>query len=1016
MTSDSDKTSNSSKKRGLNSLGINSQSQSKDKNDSRSKKTRIHHNYEPVVTDLFQEEAIREVAPSKGLVKETVTLGEKLILEHKVRHQVAVPPNYPYIPISKHVPPKEPARAYPFKLDPFQEHAISCIERSESVLVSAHTSAGKTVIAEYAIAQSLKNKQRVIYTSPIKALSNQKYRELQHDFKDVGLMTGDVTLNSSASCIVMTTEILRSMLYRGSEILREVAWVIFDEIHYMRDKARGVVWEETIIMLPNNVHFVFLSATIPNAMEFAEWICKLHEQPCHVVYTDFRPTPLQHYMYPDGGNGIYMVLDEKGVFNEEHFQEVLSQLPEDVTRNENFNKRKISDAPNVYKIIKTCMLKGFNPVIAFAFGKKQCEILARQMSIMDFNNDDEKELVKKVFENAIDLLPEEDRRLPSFHNMLPLLERGIGVHHSGLLPFMKEVVELLFQEGLLKVLFATETFAMGLNMPARTVVFCELDKFDGTKRRPMTSGEYIQMSGRAGRRGLDERGYVMLNIESKISPHIIKEMVKGEADHLSSAFHLKYHMILNMSRIEGISPEYMLQRSFYQFQNAAPLPRLQEELKKMEEEHKNFDIPQEELLSEYYKLRKMSDEYSDRIRTILFEPKNILTYLNLGRLAKVKFEGNDFGWGMIVRYDEIKSTTWTKSSKYIHTKYHVRVLTKCSNDSYVSYDGRVIKISPCPENQTGVILVVPFDLKDIVDLSQVRLCPDSDVEHEPAKRQVAYQGIKHVLEKHPDGIRLEPKHTKVKDEILDDLVKKRDLIDNKIKTHQMNNIPDAYDLYCEKLELQEKIRKKKLEIRDAEAILHLDELKKRKRLLRRMQYLTENDVVEFKGRIACEITTGDELILTELLLNGVFNDLSPELIAALLSCFVFDDKSKCEEGNLREELRGPYRELKETARIVADLSEECNVPIDKDEYIATFAPDLMESVYTWCNNGTFEETCKKVDLFEGNLVRNFRSLDELLRAMVGAAKCIGDIELENKFSMSIEKLKRGIIFASSLYL
>jgi ATP-dependent RNA helicase DOB1 len=165
----------------------------------------------------------------------------------------------------------------------------------------------------------------------------------------------------------------------------------------------------------------------------------------------------------------------------------------------------------------------------------------------------------------------------------------------------------------------------------------------------------------------------------------------------------------------------------------------------------------------------------------------------------------------------------------------------------------------------------------------------------------------------------------------------------------MNNITDAYDRYREKLELQEKIRKKKLEIRDAEAILHLDELKKRKRLLRRMQYLTENDVVEFKGRIACEITSGDELILTELLLNGVFNDLSPEMIASLLSCFVFDDKSKCGEDNLREEFKGPYRELKETARIVADLSEECNVPIDKDEYIATFAPDLMESVYTWCN-------------------------------------------------------------------
>ena len=183
---------------------------------------------------------------------------------------------------------QEPAKTYPFTLDPFQSQSILCIENDQSVLVSAHTSAGKTVVAEYAIALSLKNKQRVIYTTPIKALSNQKYREFHEEFSDVGLMTGDVTINPAASCLIMTTEILRSMLYRGSEIMREVGWVIFDEIHYMRDKERGVVWEETIILLPDNVHYVFLSATIPNARQFAEWIAHLHHQPCHVVYTDFR--------------------------------------------------------------------------------------------------------------------------------------------------------------------------------------------------------------------------------------------------------------------------------------------------------------------------------------------------------------------------------------------------------------------------------------------------------------------------------------------------------------------------------------------------------------------------------------------------------------------------------------------------------------------------------------------------------------------------------------------------------
>ena len=194
-------------------------------------------------------------------------------------HEVAVPPGHEFEALKPAT--REPAKTYPFTLDPFQTQAILCIENNQSVLVSAHTSAGKTVTAEYAISMSLKLKQRVIYTTPIKALSNQKYRDFYEEFSDVGLVTGDVTINPTASCLVMTTEILRSMLYRGSEIMREVGWVIFDEIHYMRDKERGVVWEETIILLPDNVHYVFLSATIPNARQFAEWIAHLHIQVIH---------------------------------------------------------------------------------------------------------------------------------------------------------------------------------------------------------------------------------------------------------------------------------------------------------------------------------------------------------------------------------------------------------------------------------------------------------------------------------------------------------------------------------------------------------------------------------------------------------------------------------------------------------------------------------------------------------------------------------------------------------------
>ena len=264
------------------------------------------------------------------------------------------------------------AREYKFTLDPFQERSVLCLDNHQSVLVSAHTSAGKTVVAEYAISLALRGKQRVIYTTPIKALSNQKFRDLQEEFVDVGLMTGDVTINPSASCLVMTTEILRSMLYKGSEIMREVQWVIFDEIHYMRDSERGVVWEETIILLPDNVRYVFLSATIPNASEFASWICHLHKQPCNVVYTDYRPTPLQHYVFPCGGDGLHLVVNDKREFLDKEFEDAMSVLRNagNMAKGDAANRRDkrrggTEGASNIKKLIKYCNENNFLPLIVF---------------------------------------------------------------------------------------------------------------------------------------------------------------------------------------------------------------------------------------------------------------------------------------------------------------------------------------------------------------------------------------------------------------------------------------------------------------------------------------------------------------------------------------------------------------------------------------------------------------------------------------------------------------------------
>ncbi|ORX48488.1 antiviral helicase [Hesseltinella vesiculosa] len=994
----------------------------------------------PIVADAFEEETSRQVTNVAGLQGAPAVPDQdgKLTLQHQVRHQVAIPPNYDYKPISQHVPPAEPARTYPFTLDPFQRVAVSSIERNESVLVSAHTSAGKTVVAEYAIAQCLKNKQRVIYTSPIKALSNQKFREFTEEFGDVGLMTGDVTINPQASCLVMTTEILRSMLYRGSEVIREVAWVVYDEIHYMRDKERGVVWEESIILLPHAVRYVFLSATIPNAMEFAEWICKIHEQPCHIVYTDFRPTPLQHYLFPSQGDGIHLVVDEKSTFREDNFQRALAALADKQAddpsaaksrggRDNRGNQTAKGGANNrpsdIFRIIKMIMTRNYHPVIVFSFSKKECESNALQLSKLDFNDKNESDMVVRVFNNAIAGLNEEDRQLPQITQLLPLLKRGIGVHHGGLLPIMKETIEVLFQENLLKVLFATETFSIGLNMPAKTVVFTSVQKFDGVNTRWVTSGEYIQMSGRAGRRGLDERGVVIMMIDSKMEPAVAKGMVKGESDRMNSAFHLSYNMILNLLRVEGVSPEFMLERCFYTFQNDAQLPHFQKELAELEHHRSSILIENEADIQSYYETKKRIEEYGEDIRAVFCHPTYCLPFLQPGRLVHIKLNDMDFGWGAAVNHSQVTDRRRRPPNEPpAEPRYILDVLLCCTKESSLAHDSARNPVGIYPAKVTdpdAQMLVIPVVFDTIQSISKIRLTLPANLKSRD-KRQSVLRSINLVVKKMEKGVpQLDPvENMRISDPAFLNLIERAHLMERQLVQHPLHNAEDIqpqYALYDEKMKITAKIKACKRKIADARSIVQLDELKARKRVMRRLEFTNAADVVEMKGRVACEISTGDELLLTEMIFQGVFNELTPEQCAALLSCFVFDEKVN-EPPQLPQELESPMQIMRETARRIAKVSNECKFTLDEEQYLQKFKPELMQVVYAWCQGATFAQICKMTDVYEGSLIRVFRRLEELLRQMASAAKAIGNSDLENKFSEAITKLHRDIIFAASLYL
>lgn len=524
----------------------------------------------------------------------------------------------------------EMAREWPFELDTFQKEAVYHLENGDSVFVAAHTSAGKTVVAEYAIALAAKHMTKAIYTSPIKALSNQKFRDFQTTFDDVGILTGDVQIRPEASCLIMTTEILRSMLYRGADLIRDVEYVIFDEVHYVNDLERGVVWEEVIIMLPEYVTLIMLSATVPNTFEFASWVGRTKKKDIYVISTPKRPVPLQHYLWSN--KQMHMIVDADKKFIEKGWKEAHDILsgkdrikapaaaeqaarggaggrgqPQrggqrgaqqgqrgrgqpasrghgNIARTGRGGGRTSAaqDRTLWVHLVQNLKKDELLPCCIFVFSKKRCEENADSLANQDFCNASEKSAIHMTLEKSLARLRAEDRKLPQITRLREMLSRGIAVHHGGLLPIVKEVVEILFAKTLVKVLFATETFAMGLNLPTRTVVFSGYRKHDGRSFRDLLPGEYTQMAGRAGRRGLDKVGTVIIvapGAEEAPPAGTLRQMMLGDPTKLRSQFRLTYNMILNLLRVEALKIEEMIKRSFSENATQALLPEQEKKIK-----------------------------------------------------------------------------------------------------------------------------------------------------------------------------------------------------------------------------------------------------------------------------------------------------------------------------------------------------------------------------------------------------------------------------------------------------
>lgn len=443
-------------------------------------------------------------------------------------------------------------------LDKFQIDAIEAIENNHSVVVSAPTGSGKTLVADFIIDRDIKHSKRIIYTAPIKALSNQKYHDFCKEYgaDKIGLLTGDVTINPRAQVLIMTTEVYRNMVLVKDESIDYVSYVIFDEIHFINDPERGYVWEESLIFSPDHIRFLCLSATIPNSREFADWIASIKNHQVDTVVHHVRSVPLKLNFYEE----------QFGIVDLENLKQ-LANIPEygHHQKHKKQDKKKPLE-PNHLHLIED-IGESKMPCLFFCFSRKACQKHAVELSryVRWPTNPEISKIVSAKLANA----PEELKSLDITRELRLVLPKGIGFHHAGLMPILKDIVEECFSKGLLKVLYATETFAVGINMPAKTVCFNSLRKYGGATFRSLNSKEYFQMAGRAGRRGMDTIGfvYVMINLRD-FNYTQMKEITDDDKVPLSSQFRLSINTVLNLiHRHTDSEIEEILRKSFYTYQS-----------------------------------------------------------------------------------------------------------------------------------------------------------------------------------------------------------------------------------------------------------------------------------------------------------------------------------------------------------------------------------------------------------------------------------------------------------------
>ncbi len=852
------------------------------------------------------------------------------------------------------------AARYPFPLDDFQRSGIEALAAGESVLVAAPTGSGKTIVAEFAVERALDLGGKCFYTTPLKALSNQKFGDFvaRHGAAKVGLLTGDNTINGQAPIVVMTTEVLRNMLYERSATLTGLESVVMDEVHYLQDPYRGAVWEEVLIHLPLSVSVVCLSATISNAEEFGEWIGTLRG-PTRVVIEEKRPIPLEHH-YLVGRDLHPMHLEQDGRLVANPY---IVSLDQDEVRYRTYHRRSSGAAqtqriprpregyrrvyvPRREEVVETLAGAGMLPAIYFVFSRAGCQRSVEWVagSGIRLTTPEERLRIREFAEMRAAWMDEEDLETLGFFDFVEALSSGIAAHHAGMLPVFKETVEEMFEAGLVKVVFATETLSLGINMPAKTVVIEDLWKFQGERHELLTPGEYTQLTGRAGRRGIDEIGHAVVVYQRQVPFERVASLASTRTYELTSSFRPSYNMAVNLVRnYTREQAHHLLNSSFAQFLADRGVVTLERQLERDTaylagyRDQMACDLGD---FGEYWGLREKAQQILEGSRkgyerARMDAIRDALASLKAGDVIFVP-RAKRRGLAVVLNSREGRPTVLTQDRKVF----------RVSNRDFDDPPATLTRV-PLPRAGSSRSARYRRDLAarlialDVRPLRTRRVGLDAEAEREAARYE-------RRAEEHPcHGCPERAKHER---------------------------------WAARASQLQTQIRGVERRIRTRTETL-ARQFERVLGVLEDLGYVRGFEILP-KGQMLSRIYGEGDVLVAEALASGSLDGLSPAEAASLVSSLVYESRERGpREGEMpTQETAERYRELLRLRGRVRRAEDEHHVELchELDAGFATAA-------FHWAEGTPLDDVLGEIDMAPGDFVRNCKQLLDLLRQIQDVA-------------------------------